>query len=110
MQRKLFILMPNEKVRFFKNYNLINDKRVYVKDKDFLGYDSSNNNAFQFRYWKMKEFGISDNFITMDEDYFIGKNLKKDDLFHIEKGKVIPSTSKILKIDKDSVQEKISFL
>ena len=42
--------MPNEKVRFFKNYNLINDKRVYVKDKDFLGYDSSNNNAFQFRY------------------------------------------------------------
>ena len=79
MQRKLFILMSNEKVIFFKNYNLINDKRVYVKDKDFLGYDSSNN----------KEFGISDNFITMDDDYFIGKNLKKDDFFHIEKGKVV---------------------
>ena len=100
--------MPNQYVRFFKNYNLINDKIVYVKDKDFLGYDSSNSNAFQFRYWKMKEYGISDNFIVMDDDYFIGKKLKKTDFFHIVKDRVIPSiiTSKILKIDKDSVQGK----
>ena len=50
--RKIFILMPNEKVRFFKDYNLIKDKIVYVKDKDILGYESSNCNAFLFRYWK----------------------------------------------------------
>ena len=73
--RKIFILMPNEKVRFLKNYDLINNKIVYIKDKDILGYDSSNSLAFQFRYWKMKKFGISDNFIVMDDDCFIGHPL-----------------------------------
>ena len=88
--RKIFILMPNEKVRYFKEYNLIKEKIVYVKDKDFLGYDSSNSYAFQFRYWKMKEFGISDNIIVMDDDYFIGKKLDKNDFFYFENGKVLP--------------------
>ena len=74
--RKIFILMPNEKIRYFKDYDLIKDKIVYVKDKDILGYDSSNTLAFQFRYWKMKKFGISDNFIVMDDDCFIGNPLK----------------------------------
>ena len=68
--RKILILMLNEKVRYLKNYNLIKDKIVYVKDKDILGYDSSNDRAFQFRYWKLKEFGLSNNFIAMDDDYF----------------------------------------
>ena len=40
--RKIFILMPNEKVRYFKRNNLIKNKIVYIKDKDFLGYESSN--------------------------------------------------------------------
>ena len=40
--RKIFIIMPNEKVRFLKNYNDIKDKIIYVKDKDLLGYESSN--------------------------------------------------------------------
>ena len=56
--RKIFILMPNNKVRYFKDYNLIKDKIVYVHDKDFLGYDSSNFNAFLFRYWKNLEYQI----------------------------------------------------
>ena len=64
--------MPNENVRFLKNYECIKDKIVYIKDKDILGYDSSNSLAFQFRYWKMKKFGISDNIIVMDDDCFIG--------------------------------------
>ena len=71
--RKIFILMPNKKVRYFKEYNLIKDKIVYVKDKDILGYDSSNIYGFLYRYWKLKKFGISDNFIIMDDDYFIGQ-------------------------------------
>ena len=57
--------MPNEKVRYFKDYNLINEKIIYVKDKDLLGYESSNSLAFQYRYWKMKKFGISDNIILI---------------------------------------------
>ena len=89
--RKIFILMPNKKVRYFKEYNLINDKIVYVNDKDFLGYDSANTYAFQFRYHQMEHFNISENFITMDDDYFIGKPLKKTDFFYVEKGRVVPA-------------------
>ena len=73
--RKIFILMPNEKVRFLKDYKIIKDKIVYINDKDILGHDSSNSLAFQFRYWKMKKFDISENFIVMDDDCFIGHPL-----------------------------------
>ena len=90
--RKIFILMPNEKVRYFKDYDLIKNKIVYVNDKEFLGHDSSNSHAFQLRLWKMKEFGISDNFIIMDDDYFIGQPLKKSDFFYVENNTVVPAT------------------
>lgn len=105
--RKIFILMPNEKVRYFKDYKLIRDKIIYVKDKDLLGYDSSNCNAFLFRYWKMKKFGISDNIIIMDDDYFIGSPLKKSDFFYVKNGQVFPAiiTSKFIKIEKKEVQK-----
>ena len=100
--------MPNKKVRFLKDYNLINEKIVYVKDKDLLGYDSSNSNAFQFRYWKMKKFGISDNIIIMDDDCFINKKLEKSDFFYVKNGKVYPLiiTSNFMKINKKYIQEK----
>ena len=104
--RKIFILMPNEKVRYFKDYNLINDKIIYVKDKDLLGYDSSNSLAFQFRYWKMKKFGISDNIIVMDDDCFIGSKLEKTDFFYVKHGKVVPLiiTSNFIKINKSDIE------
>ena len=103
--RKIFILMPNEKVRYFKEYKLINDRIIYVKDKDLLGYDSSNSYAFQFRYWKMKKFGISDNIIVMDDDYFIGGKLKKKEFFYAQNGKVLPfiTTSNFIKLDQLSI-------
>ena len=105
--RKIFILMPNEKVRFFKEYNLINDKIVYVKDKDLLGYDSSNCNAFIFRYWQMKKFGISDNIILMDDDFFIRRRLEKKDFFYVKKNKVVPfiTTSNFVKLEKENVKK-----
>ena len=104
--RKIFILMPNEKVSFFKDYKFIKDKIIYVKDKDILGYDSSNSLAFQYRYWKLERFGISNNFIVMDDDYFIGNKLEKKDFFYVENGKVVPAiiTSRFLKIDGISSQ------
>ena len=107
--RKIFILMPNNKVRYFKDYNLIRDKIVYVNDKDLLGYDSSNFNAFLFSYWKMNKFGISNNFIIMDDDYFIGKKLNKNDFFYVEKGRVVPSivTSNFIKLEPKSVEKKL---
>ena len=34
--RKIYILMPNEKVKFLKSIELIDDKIIYIKDKDLL--------------------------------------------------------------------------
>ena len=93
-----------------KNLNsLIKYIIVYVKDEDFLGYDSSNNYAFQFRYWKMKEFGISNNIIVMDDDCFIRSKLEKTDFFYIQDGKIVPFivTSNFKMINKSYVLQKI---
>ena len=105
--RKIFILMPNEKVRFFKDYKLIKNKINYVKDRALLGYDSSDSNSIQFNIWKMNNFGISNNFIIMDDDCFIGKKLEKNDFFYVEKGKVVPLiiTSNFMKINENEVKE-----
>ena len=109
--RKIFILMPNEKVRYFKEPEKIKEKIVYVKDKDLIGFDTSSSYAFQFRYWKMKEFNISDNFIAMDDDYFIGRPLKKTDFFYVENMKVVPLivTSKFLELNKAEVERNIYY-
>jgi hypothetical protein len=82
--RKIFIVMPNKKVRYFMPIEEINDKIVYVNDKDFLGYDSANIFAFSFSLYKMEKFGISKNFIYMEDDYFIGRPLKKSDFFYYD--------------------------
>ena len=80
--RKIFILMPNKKVRFLKNE--INEKIIYINDKEILGFDSANSPAFGFNLFKMKKFGISQNFIYMDDDYFIGQKLKKKNFFYFD--------------------------
>ena len=82
--RKIYILMPNEKVLFLKSIDEINEKILYIKDKDLLGYDSANIHSFTFNLYKMKKFGISQNFIYMEDDFFIGKTLKKNDFFYYD--------------------------
>ena len=90
--RKIFILMPNEKVKFFKPINEIKEKIIYIKDKDFLGFDSANIFAFTFNLHKLEKFGISKNFLYLEDDFFIGKPLKKTDFFYYDKKekRVIP--------------------
>ena len=104
--RKIFILMPNEKVRFLKPYEEIKEKIIYVKDKDLLGFESANIHTFHFFLYKMEKFGISKNFIYMDDDYFIGKPLKKSDFFYYDdkKKKVFPFllSSSFSEIDKNN--------
>ena len=39
----------------------------------------------------MKEFGLSDNFIAMDDDCFIGRPLNKSDFFYVHNNTVIPA-------------------
>lgn len=89
--RKIFIIMPNDKVNFLKDKSKISDKIVYIKDKDFLGFDSSSSVSFEFNFWRLKDFGCSENFIYMNDDFFIGKPLKKSDFFYRnEEGRVVP--------------------
>jgi len=104
--RKIFIVMPNKKVRYFKPIEEISDRIVYVNDKDFLGYDSANIFAFSFSLYKMEKFGISKNFIYMEDDYFIGRPLKKSDFFYYDEKekKVFPYvvTNYFEELDKKS--------
>ena len=88
--RKIFIVMPNENIPYLKSKEEIQDKIVYVKDREILGYESSSPPTIQFNLHKMKKFGLSENFILMDDDYFIGQPLSKSDFFYEEKGKVYP--------------------
>ena len=108
--RKIFILMPNEKIRFFKSSDEINEKIKYVKDKDLIGYDSANIQAFLLNLHKMENFGISKNFIYMDDDYFIGRPLKKYDFFYYDqkdnKYKPYIIASKFHEINKTDVLKK----
>jgi len=91
--RKIFILMPNEKVKYFKPLNEISSKFVYIKDKDLLGFDSASSVVFQLNLHKMEKFGLSENFILMDDDYFFGKPIKKTQFFYYDETqkKVVPS-------------------
>ena len=91
--RKIFIIMPNEKVKYFKPIDEIKEKIVYLKDKDLIGFESANIYAFLFNLYKLDKLGVSDNFIYMDDDYFIGKNFNKSDFFYYEpkEKKVVPS-------------------
>jgi hypothetical protein len=82
--RKIFILMPNEKVKYLKSYEEIKEKIIYINDREFLGFDSANIFSFTFNLYKLKNFGISRNFIYIEDDFFIGKPLKKSDFFYYD--------------------------
>ena len=88
--RKIFIIMPNEKIPFLKEKSEIKDKIIYIKDSDLLGFDSSSPPTFQFNLHKLKNNDLSENFILMDDDYFIGQPLSKSDFFYEENEKIYP--------------------
>ena len=87
---KIYILMPNEKVKYLKEQNDIKEKIIYLKDKDVLGFDSASSITFEFNLWRLKNFGISNNFLYFNDDYFVGRPLKKKDFFYQVNGKVVP--------------------
>ena len=91
--RKIYIVMPNDKVRFLKPIEEINDKFVYIKVKDLIGFDTSNPASVQLNLFNLEKYGISENFIYMDDNYFIGGDLKKTDFFYYddETKKVVPA-------------------
>ena len=80
--------MINEKINFLIDSEERKAKIIYVKDKDLVGFDTSNIFVISLNLYKLKKFGLSENFILMDDDFFIDKPLKKSELFYEEKGKV----------------------
>ena len=82
--RKIFIISSKEKLEFLKPIEEIKNKIIYIKDKDLLGYDSDNNQAVIYNFFKLDKFGVSENFIYMENDYFIGKPLNKSHFFYYE--------------------------
>ena len=88
--RKIYILMPNEKISFLKPIEAIKDKIIYIKDHELIGFNSSSVSVFLFNLFKMRKFGLSENFIYMDDDCFIGSPLKKSDFFYEDKGEIYP--------------------
>ena len=112
--RKIFLLMPNDKVKFLKPAEEIKNKIIYIKDIDFLGFDSANIHSFTFQLFKLEKFGISKNFIYMEDDFFIGNPLKKCDFFYYddEKKKVLPFllTKYFQQLDKIDVLNEYSKL
>ena len=104
---KIYILMPNEKVKYLKEQNVIKDKIIYLKDKDVLGFDSASSITFEFNLWRIKNFGISNNFLYFNDDYFVGRPLKKQDFFYVLNGKVVPYIlGKYGKFSKKNVEKK----
>ena len=90
--RKIFIVMPNEKVRFLKPIEEIKDKFVYINKNDLLGFNTLEPAPLQYTLFKLEKYGISKNFIYMDDNYFFGQNLKKTDFFYYDDKlkKVVP--------------------
>ncbi len=89
--RKIFIIMPNDKVRFLKAPEEISDKIVYIKNEDLLGFDSDSSIAYKWNFWRLKDFGCSNHILYFCDDYFIGKPMRKSDFFYKnEKGDIVP--------------------
>ena len=58
-----------------------------------MGFDNANIITFKYSLWKLSKYGVSDNFILMDDDYFIGKKINKSQFFYYDEDqkKVLPN-------------------
>ena len=91
--RKIIIVMPNDKVKYFKPIEEIKNRIVYIKDKDVMGFDTASIYCFHLYLWNLSNFNVSENIILMDDDYFIGKPIKKSSFFYYDEKlkKVLPN-------------------
>ena len=83
-----------------------------IRDKNLLGFDSSNSCTFQYNLYKMRQFGLSENFILMDDNYFIAKPINKNEMFYEENGEIFPAiiTSDYYEMNKDLLEKQIDQL
>ena len=91
--RHIFSIMPNERVRFLKPREEITEKsNVHQRQRFPRVRQRVFYRFFEFNLWRLHKFGVSENFIYMNDDYFIERPLKKSDFFYVEikKGKIVP--------------------
>ena len=46
--------------------------QIYIKDKELIGFDSASSTVFEFNLWRLKNFGVTQNFIYFNDDCFVG--------------------------------------
>ena len=88
---KIFILLYNDNISFMKNKEEIKEKIIYIKIKDLIGFETNSNPVINFNLFKMKQFNISDNFLLMNDNYFIGQPLEKSHFFYENNEKIVPA-------------------
>ena len=87
--RKIFIFMPNNKIKYLKD-KFSDNRIVYVTDNEILGFNTSSVITKEFNLWKLKNVGCSENVIYLNDDYFIGRPLNKSDFFYIDNDIIVP--------------------
>ena len=87
---KIFILLYNDNIFFMKEKEDINEKIIYVKIIDLLGFESNSNSVINFNLKKMEKFGLNENFLYMNDNYYIGKPINKSYFFTEENSKILP--------------------
>ena len=88
--RKIFILCIDDNINILKEKEILKDKIIIIKIEDLLGFETEVNSVVLFNLNQVKKFGLSDNFLFMNNNYFIGKPLNKSDFFWEEEGKIVP--------------------
>ena len=89
--KNIYILLYNDNIPFMKEKDEIKDKIIFVKIKDFLGFETDSISVIQFNLNKMKSnYSINNNILYMNDNYFIGKPLNKTNFFCEENGEIVP--------------------
>ncbi len=89
--RKIFIIMPNDRVRFLKAPEEIKDRIVFINNEKFLGLDSDSSIVYKWNFWRLKNYGCSNHIIYLCDDYLIGQPMNKSDFFgKNKKGEIVP--------------------
>lgn len=84
--RKIYVVMPNETIRFIDERKRQKDNRiVYVRDKDLLGFDTTCSLTKEFNMYKLKSFGCATNVIYFNDDMFVGKEAQPQQFFDKDK-------------------------
>ena len=88
--RKIFILCITDNINILKDKEELKDKIIIIKIKDLLGFETELTSVVLFNLNLVKKFGLSDNLLYMNSNYFIGKPLNKSDFFWEEDGLIVP--------------------